>query len=307
MTIMAHLTEFAGFRVTLWQPGDPLGDPATTIHRIAVEYDEEGSWADKLSAFLALPGVEQTQGLVVGLWDGEAGTGVSPQPMVEALVTAHDRLPRLRALFVNDIVMEESEVSWIPNTDLSPVFAAYPALEHLGIRGGNELSLGRLALPELRSLVIQAGGLSAEVVREVMAAELPKLEHLELYLGTENYGATSTPEDLSPLLGGQLFPRLRFLGLKNSDRQDEVAQVVAQSAVLERLEVLDLSMGTLSDEGAAALVGSPLVRQLKKLDVSHHWCSDEMVASLEALGIEVDTSDPQEADEDDWRYVSLGE
>lgn len=306
MTIGAHLTEFAGFRVTLWEPGDPLGDPATTLHRIAVEYDEEGGWVEKFRAFLDLPGVEATQGLVVGMWDPEVGAGASPQPIVEALVSARTRLPGLRALFLNDIVLEESEVSWILNTDLSPVLAAYPRLTHLGIRGGNGLSLGRVALPDLRWLTIEAGGLSSEVVREVMGAELPRLEHLELYLGTEEYGATTTPEDLTPLLDGTLFPRLRFLGLKDSDRQDEVAQILAAAPVLAGLEVLDLSMGTLSDEGAAALVGSPLVRGLRKLDVSHHWCSDEMVTRLQGLGIEVDTSDQQDLEED-WRFVALGE
>ena len=28
MTIGAHLTEFGGFQVRQWNPGDPLGDPA---------------------------------------------------------------------------------------------------------------------------------------------------------------------------------------------------------------------------------------------------------------------------------------
>lgn len=307
MTISEHLTEFAGFKVASWEPGQPLGDPATTIHRLAVEYDDEQTWTAKFRAFLELPGVEQQQGLVVGQWDAEAGTDGNPQEVVEALTGAHSRLPGLRVVFINDITYEENEVSWIPNGDLSPLLGAYPGLEHLGVRGGNDLSLGRLHLPELRTLVIQAGGLSREVVREVMSAELPSLEHLELFLGTENYGATSTAEDLSPVLDGQLFPRLKYLGLKNSDHQDQIAQIVAQAPVLNGLDTLDLSMGILTDEGAAALIGSPLVNQLKKLDVSFNWCSDEMVAKLEALPVEVDASDQQEAEDDDWRYVSLGE
>ncbi len=306
MTIEAHLTELEGFNVTLWQPGDALGDPETTIHRIAVEYDEEQHWADKFRAFLNLPNVEATRGLVVGMWDAEGGMEGAPQEVVEALVSAHDKLPQLRMLFINDIIREENEVSWIPNGDLSPIFAAYPKLDYFGVRGGNELSLGQLALPHLRTLVIQAGGLSAEVVREVMNADLPNLEHLELFLGEENYGATSTPEDFAPLLTGDLFPKLKYLGLKNSDRQDEVAQVVAQSPLLSRLHTLDLSMGELTDEGAAALVSSPLVHGLNKLDVSHHWCSEEMMAQLSALPPEVDVSDQQDLAED-WRYVSLGE
>ncbi|WP_424949859.1 STM4015 family protein [Deinococcus sp.] len=306
MTINAHLTEFAGFQVTLWEPGQPLGDPATIIHRLAVEFDDETNWTAKFRAFLELPGVAETQGLVVGMWDAEAGSEGDPGKVVEALVTAHAHLPKLRALFMNDITFEENEVSWIPNGDLSPIFASYPGLEHLGIRGGNGLSVGRLALPALKTLIIQAGGLSAEAVREVMSAELPQLEHLELYLGTDNYGATNTPEDLAPLLDGKLFSRLRYLGLKNSDHQDQIAQIVANAPVLDGLETLDLSMGILTDEGAAALIASPKVAKLRKLDVSFHWCSDEMMAKLEALPIEVDASDQQEF-EDDWRYVSLGE
>jgi len=308
MTINQHLSEFAGLEVTSWEPGQSLSNPASTVPRVAVEYDDAQSWTSKFRVLLELPGVADLQGLVVGMSDTEAGTDGNPQEMIEALVAAHAQLPKLRALFINDITSEENEISWIPNDDLSPIFAAYPGLEHLGIRGGNGLSVGRLVLPELRSLVIQAGGLSRELVREVMSAELPKLEHLELYLGTEDYGATCTPEDLSPILDGKLFPALKYLGLKNSEHQDAIAQIVAQAPVLEGLETLDLSMGILTDEGAQALVTSPLVAKLKKLDVSQSWCSDEMVAKLKALPTEVDASEQQEQEEgDDWRYVSLGE
>lgn len=92
MTNGSHLTQFAGFSVSLWEPGQSLGDPATSVYRIAVEYDDEQSWTDKFHAFLNLSGVSETQGLVVGLWDGEAGTGVWPEPMVEALVARLKKL-----------------------------------------------------------------------------------------------------------------------------------------------------------------------------------------------------------------------
>lgn len=306
MSIESHLTNFGGFTVQQWEPGLPLGDPNTTIHRIAEEYDDERSWVDKFHEFLDQPGVQDIQGFVVGLWDGEGSMDGDPQPMLEALVTAHSELRNLRVLFVNDIISEESEVSWIPNTDLSPLLAAYPNLMHLGIRGGNNLSLGQVDLPELRQLVIQAGGLSAEVVRQVMEAKLPKLEHLELYLGTDEYGATSTPADWAALLNGKPFPNLKYLGLKNSDQQDEIAQILANSPVLNGLHTLDLSMGVLTDEGAQALLSSEHITKLKKLDVHHHFCTLDMVARLEALPIKVDASDAQDED-DEWRFVALGE
>ncbi len=306
MTINEHLDTFAGFRVTPWTPGEPLGDPETTIHRLFVEYDDEGSWVDRFRAFLDEPNVSETRGLVVGMWHPEVLTDNPPDAVVEALVSARERLPHLRALFFGDITMEESEISWITNTDLSPLWAAYPDLEEFGVRGGNDLSLGQLRLPKLHTLVIQSGGLDGRVVREVMNADLPALEHLELYLGTDNYGATATPEDLSPLLDGALFPKLTYLGLRDSDRADEFAQVIANAPITARLEVLDLSLGTLSDEGAAALLASPAVRGLKKLDVHHHWCSDEVMEQLRALGTQVDVSEQQDLEED-WRFVAIGE
>jgi hypothetical protein len=305
MTIGEHLTEFGGFQVQQWEPGQALGDTATTIHRIAVDYDDEQNWTDKFRAFLALPGVEHTQGLVVGLWTDESMEG-DVSPMIEALVSAHGQLPQLKVLFIGDITYEENEVSWITQGDLSPVLAAYPQLTHLGIRGGNDLSLGQIYLPKLRELIVQAGGLSAEVVREVTTAELPRLEHLELYLGTEDYGATNAADDLTPLLDGSRFPALKYLGVKNSEHQDEIAQMFAHAPVLDQLEVLDLSLGTLTDEGAVALLDSERVRTLKKLILSHHFCTEEMMEKLAALPIDVDTSDPQDH-EDDWRFVALGE
>ena len=319
MTISEHLTQFGGFSVTAWAPeqskdteeryGGPfvheLGDPATTIHRISVDFDSEDTWVDQFRTFLAQSGVEHIQGLVVGGWQAD-DSETTPGDVIEALVAARETLPKLRVLFFGDITYEENEISWIQQGDLSPLLSAYPHLTHLGIRGGEGLSLGTVRLPELRELIIQSGGLSAEVVREVASAKLPDLEHLELYLGTDNYGATSAPDDLTPLLTAEHFPKLRYLGLKNSDYQDAIAQMFAQAPVLDRLEVLDLSMGVLTDEGAAALLGSQRVRTLKKLDLSHHFMTEGLVAQLQALGDFVDLGDAQDPD-DEWRFVALGE
>lgn len=309
MTISKNLTRWGGYNVVQWQVGDPLPDPQTSVARITTDWDSEKGWVEQFREFLALPGVEQIRGLVVGMWAGD-DVEVDSSAVQEALVAAREGLPQLRALFIGDITYEECEVSWIQNTDLSPLLSAYSNLTHFGVRGGNGLSLGQLDLPELLELQVQAGGLSAEVVREVMTARLPRLEHLELYLGTDDYGATSSIDDLTPILDGTLFPNLKYLGLKNSDYQDAIAQVIADAPVLDGLETLDLSMGTLSDEGAQALLGSERVKALKKLDLHHHFMSDEMLQKLKGLGVQVDVSEQEDSDEDDgevWRYVALGE
>lgn len=311
MTINQHVTQFAGLPVIDWEPGTALS--ATTIPRVSLSYEaaeEGGRWVDLFADLLNDPGAATIPGLVVGPWDESGASEDLSSSVVEALVNAHGSLPNLRALFLGDIISEESEISWIHQSDISPLFDAYPALEYLTVRGGNDLQLGRLRHNRLRSLIIQSGGLPANVVREVAAAELPSLEHLELWLGSEDYGGNATVADLQPILEGSRFPQLVTLGLRDSEHADAIAAAVASAPILDRIRVLDLSLGTLGDEGAAALLASPAVARLEKLDLHHHFCSPEMVARLEALGITVDVSDAQQEDEYGgrrYRYASVTE
>jgi hypothetical protein len=162
----------------------------------------------------------------------------------------------------------------------------------------------------LTSLILQSGGLPVDVVREVCSAHLPNLEHLELWLGSDNYGGNATVEDLGPILSGKLFPKLQSLRLRDSEITDEIATAIAAAPVLERIRLLDLSLGTLGDAGAAALLSSPAIAKLEKLDIHHHYCSEDIVARLQALGITVDASEPQQEDEYDgetYRYAAVTE
>lgn len=337
MGIYEHLTEFAGLPVVEW---DPVAGPALTAgaaYRLTLSYGEsqEGQrwtdrlagvlssllgrrpaeapapqgrkWSDKLAALTADPAADQVTGLVAGSW--EMGDSDS-QPVVEALVAARDRLPALRALFLGDITQEENEISWIQQSDVSPLLAAYPELEHFGVRGAEGLSLGTLRHARLKLLIVESGGLPAEVVREVAAADLHELEHLELWLGEEQYGGSSTVADLAPILSGALFPKLRYMGLRDAERADEIAAAIATAPITERIRVLDLSLGTLSDQGAMSLLASSAVARLEKLDIHHHFCSEAMVEKLNGLGIALDASDRKDTEEHrgrTWRYVAVGE
>jgi hypothetical protein len=314
MTINEHATEFAGKPVIEWEPGTLHADPAFYAYRISFTYKESDrgqSWEEKFNAFLAVPGSRGVEALVVGLWgdpsEGSLGSGAT----VAALATAADRLPSLRALFLGDIISEEFEISWIEQTDVSPLFAAYPNLEHFRVRGGNGLRFGTLRHERLKSLVVESGGLDASVVRDITSSHLPSLEHLELWLGDEGYGATAEIVDLAPLFTGRLFPRLTYLGLRDSELSDAIAVAVAHSPVFERLRVLDLSLGTLSDNGAAAFLSNPNAARLELLDIHHHYCSDEMIDKLREAGVRVDSGDAQQPDKEDgdesYRYVAVSE
>ncbi len=306
--ISEHLTELAGKKVEQWEVGQAVKTPSNITYRISLDYDSEISWVSKFQEFLKDEHASESTGFVVGAWEEAEDMGGEKEPtdIVEALVKAKDTLQNLKALFFGDIISEESEISWITNTDLSPLLETYPKLEYLGIRGGNSLSLDNLKHAGLKTLLIQSGGLDVSVVKQVASADLPQLTHLELYLGSEDYGANHKASDLEPILQGKAFPKLTYLGLRDSELADEIALAIANSPIINRIEVLDLSLGTLTDKGAKAFLESPAVKQLKKLDLHYHWCSDEMTKKLADLG-NVDVSDQQEAEDDDWRYVAIGE
>ncbi|MEV5434362.1 STM4015 family protein [Streptomyces sp. NPDC052701] len=294
---------------------EDLPEPDAVAWRITADaYGDGEDWAEVFARFCAAVDTTRVRALIVGAW--VEAYELPPSGVIEALLAARDRFPALRALFLGDMVMEECEISWINQTDVTPLLAGFPALEEFGVRGGTGLRFPALSHGALRRLVVESGGLPAEAVRGIGASDLPALEHLDLWLGTPDYGGDSEAADLEPILSGARLPRLRHLALRNSEMQDAVAAAVASAPVVERLEVLDLSMGVLTDEGAGALLGGQPLTHLKKLDLHHHYLSEPFVErvrqTLEPAGVEVDL-DRGNAEEDTegdgrvWRYVAVGE
>ncbi|WP_030382013.1 MULTISPECIES: STM4015 family protein [unclassified Streptomyces] len=299
-------------------PDEPLdGLPAADsvawrVSSRVYEVDEE--WPKAFGRFCAGVDTTRVRALIVGSWSEPYERDSSE--VIEALVAARDRFPALRAIFLGDIAMEEAEISWINQNDVSPLLAAYPALEEFGVRGGTGLEFTALRHEGLRRLQAQAGGLPAVVVRGIGASDLPALEHLDLWLGTPDYSGDSEVTDLEPILSGARLPKLRHLALRNSEMQDAVAAAVAAAPVVARLEVLDMSMGVLTDEGAAALLGGQPLTHLRRLDLHHNYLSepmrDRLRQVLEPAGVELELErgDADEDTEDDgtvWRYIAVGE
>ncbi|MFE1343487.1 STM4015 family protein [Streptomyces sp. NPDC058757] len=319
MTIGAHLEEFHGLPVFDLPDAESragLPDAASVAWRLSSptyrDADEEG-WAAVFERFLRTVDTTRVRAIVVGSWEDAYDT--SSAPVVTALMGANNRLTALEAVFLGDMTFEDCEISWIVQSDVTPLLAAYPALRELGVRGGTGLAFPSLRHTGLETLVVEAGGLGAEVVRGIAGSELPALEHLELWLGTDEYGGDSSPEDLAPLLSGEAFPALRSLGLCNSVIEDRVAAAVAAAPVVARLDRLDLSMGVLTDEGAAALLDGQPLTHLRELDLEHHYLSaamrDRLTAALAPHGVRVVLDDPQtpedDGDGDVWRYVAIAE
>ncbi|GGY99970.1 STM4015 family protein [Streptomyces poonensis] len=299
-------------------PVDATGLPAPESVAWKIEVgsrDGHEEWEDAFDRFLAAVDTTRVRALIVGSWGSPSQVG--PLDAIEALVAARDRLPALRRLFLGEFGFEESEISWIEQGDVTPLLEAFGELEDFGVRGGNGLRIGPLRHERLRRLKAETGGMSAETVRGVAACDLPALEHLDLWLGTPDYGGDAEVTDLAPFLAGSRLPSLKYLALRNSEMQDDICAALASAPVVARLDVLDVSMGVLTDDGATALLTGQPLTHLKSLDMHHNYLSDAMRTrlrdSLEPAGVAVDT-DPGHAEEDEdeedgevWRYVAVGE
>jgi hypothetical protein len=279
--------------------------------RLALSYDEceEGkTFEGLLEEFYKDPTSKDVEYLVIGPWQETWEN--SSKFIVDNLVENKDKLPNIKGLFVGDMESEDCEISWIIQCDLSPLLKAFPNLEELKIRGSSGLRLSALQHEKLKTLIIECGGLGSDVIDDILESRLPNLEHLELYLGVDEYGFNGTIENLKPFMKKGLFPKLKYLGLKDSEIQDEIAQEIADSEILDQLHTLDLSLGTLTDKGAESLLKSIRIKNLKFLDLNYHYMSDDMMEKIKSLGIEVDVSEQQEDEEyndEIYRYPAVTE
>lgn len=259
-------SHFAQRQLIDYQPGRHPGDfAAIGLH---IPFLQPG-----LEQFLAEPWRNSIEAVSLGMvLDPEEGGGVPEYhgPM-KILIGRARFLPALRHLFVGNVGQDESEVSWITQTDYGPVLAAFPDLETLHIRGSMGLRFPAVAHARLKTLIVETGGLPGAVTRGIAAADLPALEHLELWLGHDGYGCDTTVEDLRPILAGTRLPRLRRLGLPNAGDPriaEAIALAVSDSPLLDRLAELDLR-GTALDRVVKALTRSPGAAKLARILLGH--------------------------------------
>ncbi|MFF5079202.1 STM4015 family protein [Actinoplanes sp. NPDC000266] len=306
MTIHHHLTTFFGLPVVELEDGKDPADPAGVAWRIDME-DFEASAEEFEAAFeqmMKRSGPAGPTALIVGEW----GSAYDTHFPFDLLIRNAERLGALRALFVGEMSSEQCEISWINQSDVTPFLAAFPALESFWVRGAQGLELEPLRHEGLRELVVQSGGLPATIVRAVGACDFPRLTHLELWLGVDNYGGDARSDDLAPILSGRAFPALTHLSLCNAEIAEELAAAVAAAPVVARLSRLDLSLGVLGDAGAESLLAGQPLTHLQTLDLHHHFMSEEMAQRLvdELPGVTVDVSERQ--DESRWgRYTVVAE
>lgn len=276
------------------------------------DYEEGGKDALTLAQEVLvdsdLPDLDE---LVIGCW-GESYDN-SVQSLLDEFTAQAGKLQNIKSLFIGDMDYEECEVSWIEQGSYEQLLAALPGLERLTIKGSVGLSLGKIRHAALQEIEIICGGLPKNVLHELAESELPALTKLNLYLGVEDYGFDGDIEDVKVLLRSPLMRQLTYLGLGDSEIQDEVVAAVLAVLPLERLQVLDFSNGTLTDQGGQLLLDAQdKLKNLQKIDLTYHFLSDEMMERLKSTGLPFVLDDQQETetDEDDgyiYRFPMLTE
>lgn len=270
------------------------------------EYEEEDkgpeTMIEDILAHKAFLGLDE---LVIGNWGVWNG---SCPPIIDGIVENKEKFSHIQKVFIGNMGYEECEVSWIEQGDYSKLWAAMPQLKELTIKGSNELVLGEICHEELEALTIICGGLPVSVIQSIQNAKLPKLKKLLLFIGVEEYGFDGDENTIKELLTQAQFPELTYLGITNSEIQDELTEVVLGSKFMEQITTLDLSNGTLTDKGGALLLEKiPQYPNIRKLDIHYNYLSVNMAKKLEALPIEVDASEIEQSWGDDGRIALLTE
>ncbi len=260
------------------------------------DYDEGKGPATMVEEILADPEFPQVTQLIIGSWGSACEDDC--QEILDGIRANKDKFAHVESLFVGDMDYEECEVSWILQGNYSDFWEVMPQLKELTIKGSMDLVLGDIVHQNLEALTIICGGLPVSVIQSIKKAKLPGLKKLVLYIGIENYGFDGNKDTIKALLEESDFPKLEYLGIEDSEIQDELVQVVLESKYMKQLHTLDLANGTLTDKGGELLLGKlPSYPNIKVLDVHYHYMSEEMEEKLKALPIEVDTSESNEPEE----------
>ncbi|MFO0600617.1 MAG: WGR domain-containing protein [Myxococcaceae bacterium] len=273
---------------------------------------EPGTMEETLERLLRHPAGHYVRKITLGLppdedtnWQMESLTDV---------ITECGPLPLLEELDLSPDAEHMDQPSWRRVGDISGIWKAAPHLKTIlmqgasGSDGGKPIVLGKMEAPWLEKFVFESGGLDKHVATTIGSVTLPKLKHLELHFGRDDYGSNGNVGTLKGILDGSTLPALEYLGLKNSEWEKDLITAVANSKILPRLKELDLSMGVLAADAAELLrTHAGKFKHLKRLVLDDNYFSDDDVKSLKKALPNADLGEQKEEDDPGYRYTTVGE
>ncbi|MGN6104205.1 MAG: WGR domain-containing protein, partial [Kofleriaceae bacterium] len=265
------------------------------IHTLDLSPEEEpekpGQAMDKvLARILAHPAGRLLRKAVLGLPPQEDGETEWSFDSIFAVFRKCEPLPLLESIDMSRVAGHMDQDSWRRVGDLSPLWKAAPRLRELYLLGasgsddGVPVAFGKMVAPHLEKFVYKSSGLDESAPLTFGSTELPSLRHLELWLGRDEYGNNCSIDSLAGILAGKGLPKLKRLGLMNSEWEVDLIEAIVNSAILPRLEGLDLSMGILCRDGAAKLLEhADKFRHLFVLELSENYLLPEDVMAIEKV------------------------
>jgi len=278
-------------------------------------YEAARELADVTRDFLSGPLARLVVALRFGLAGFESNNDWAPTLRA---VCESPCAPYVRELRFDHYTYEDQEISWTAFGDFSFAWPLLPALEVLHIRAGAGGTLGDLHLPSLKTFVRESGGLAADELATIASAQWPKLEHLEVWFGSRDYGAAGSLASLEQILANDL-QNLRHLGIVNCEFIDDVIPALASWPGLPWLHSLDLSKSVMHACAAASLVEhAKRFRHLASIDLSANLLEASharaICGALDNVIIGEQRTYDRDDDEDDdddedasRRYVAVGE
>ncbi len=148
-----------------------------------------------------------------------------------------------------------------------------------------------------------------DVFENLLKSQLPNLYHLELWVGTEEYGMNIPLQMIEQLFSRDErghFPTLEYLGFRNYQGLNDICELIVKSAIISRIRILDLSLGDLEPDGAQHLLGLKDRKDLmlEVLDIHYNGLSKDkdLMNELAELPMIVNMTNSLQD-----RYIALGE
>jgi hypothetical protein len=165
-------------------------------------------------------------------------------------------------LHIGEASLECNQMSWIDHGDHYGQLIRDNPMCHFLSSGNNLTTLNGAVSSHLVSLIIVTGGIKQELLKSLLTeTDLPNLSHLDLWLGLIYYSDMIRSamfrfmrDTLLSESENGYFPRLRYLGLRNSEQIDALSKLIPYAAITRRIQTLDLSNGTLSAFGVYRLI-----------------------------------------------------
>jgi len=279
---------------------------------------------DRLSHLLQDSKAKYIESIKCEMYYRNADIKTAFKDFIDTLVNAQELLTSLKALLIGDrcdLINIKYQESNINVCSIYSLLKAYPNLELLHIRGrmveedilkpelkivqvqnhqnNSIIPIKPLKHENLKTLIVDADGISDNNLMKVCNLDLPSLEYFELWLNRSDLSHINI-DSLASILSGKSFPNLVYLAIRQCGNLSEVAQAIISSAIMENLKILELTDGNLSN--GDVLLKSPAVNRLHTLDVSGNRLDKNTIEQLSELKCRV-IADSQFSD----RYYSVWE